>query len=770
MREYRLHIMSLLLALFTISCQSDMTPEFEVNKPTTSGIELCISGGTLGVTTRAEDMTDTAKESAVTHLDVMIFNDAATDEQKSIFYYERVTTASPEGNVHLGVDVSTIEVGKRYWVYVVANSTLDESVYSSNINNLKELFALTEQTYNLHLTATGMQNTPSHFLMDGVAYKGATEPSTADAITIAETEITDVVTLNVKLRRAAAKVVVKLITDGKITFANDIANATPGYYMRNTPYLTRVINDGVVRQLEHLETTNETMSAYYKWMSDDSNNITGVEITAYVYSHTWDTSDSFAYATNLLVDIPAYYTTEVEGVETKTPHPNNYYQVPLSKEFKFERNHYYEVTANVHAPGAEDFSEPVEITDLKYSVLPWTERTIDVGGEQGPEYLKVNLNELKMFNTPVDAESLLFASSSPVKIAIEDCYYIDKFGTKQSVDASDYNISGITANGSLSGNITVNSDVPTNNTIRYFRIKVTNQTGQVEYIDVEHYPLIYIVNILGYYSYRDDFKQTDAKPTTYTYKGDCIVSLSLGSFNSTTQTWTYNYLTTPPSGGGWYGSSGGFWSSKVVTEDYSPTHKDASYRGRARIQYYTWDRNGNSPSHGNNTDNPGNARMYHIRVTSTSGTYNIGKPRMVTNDYVSYEYTDEGTDNANLVSPSFMTASRLSKVDIQNYGNNLNTEQKQYAMSRDHCANYVEVDRNGNVYDNWRLPTAAELKIIMDLQGTANVSADAIDYLLDADFYMSASGLIYNRKNSDNSSEQSSSRSQWAIRCIRDAY
>ena len=754
--------MSLLLALFTISCQSDMTPEFEINKPTTSGIELCISGGTLGVTTRAEDMTDTAKESAVTHLDVMIFNDAATDEQKSIFYYERVTTASPEGNVHLGVDVNTIEVGKRYWVYVVANSTHDESVYSSNINNVKELFALTEQTYSLHLTATGMQNTPSHFLMDGVAYKGATEPTTADAITIAETEITDVVTLNVKLRRAAAKVVVKLITDGKITFANDIANATPGYYMRNTPYLTRVINDGVVRQLEHLETTSETMSAYYKWMSDDSNNITGVEVTAYVYSHTWDTSDSFAYATNLIVDIPAYYTTEVEGVETKTPHPNNYYQVPLSKEFKFERNHYYEVTANVHAPGAEDFSEPVEITDLKYSVLPWTERTIDVGGEQGPEYLKVNLNELKMFNTPVDAESLLFASSSPVKITIEDCYYIDKFGTKQSIDASDYNISGVTANGSLSGNITVNSDVPTNNTIRYFRIKVTNQTGQVEYIDVEQYPLVYVVNVLGHYSYRDDFKSGNNAPTTIYNQGSAYSSISLGRWNNNTKRWSYNYSA----------NSSGFWRSKVVSETYAENHKNASYRGRSDVDYYYYGTAWLDQSikyRTSDAEDPSNARMYHVRITATSGEYNLGVPRQTTSDNVDFAYTDPGHDNENLVSPSFMIASRLGFVNSGGLSS-ANTQEKRQSVSRDHCAYYVEVADNGTVYDDWRLPTASELRIIMELQGTSSQSADAIDYLLNADYYYSASGPVFNPKNDSNVSEGRADDDSWAIRCIRDAY
>ena len=88
-------------------------------------------------------------------------------------------------------------------------------------------------------------------------------------------------------------------------------------------------------------------------------------------------------------------------------------------------------------------------------------------------------------------------------------------------------------------------------------------------------------------------------------------------------------------------------------------------------------------------------------------------------------------------------------------------------MARDHCANYVEVDRDGNVYDNWRLPTASELAIIIELQGTKNQSADAIDYLLDADYYMAASGLVYNPGRSNTTT---ANKSVWAIRCIRDAY
>ena len=749
--------MSLLIATFGIACHNDIEGGMEVVSPTKGGILLAVDGGVLGVDTRAEDMADTDKEAAVTHLDVMIFNDAVEEEEMMLFHHERITTSNPDGTVRLGVDVNDIVVGARYWVYVVANSTLSASDFA-NIGNAKALLALNEETFNLHLTASGLQNTPSLFLMDGVAYMGASEPATAGAITIAEQQITDVVTLKVKLRRAAAKIVVHLSTaeSNKMRFAEDIAGATPGYYMRNTPCETRIINDGVLRTIDNVETTHETISPYYKWVKDSNGNITGVEITTYVYSHTWDTSDSFSHATNLLVDIPAYYTTEVNGESVTRAHPNNYYQVPLSKEFKFERNHYYSVTANVHAPGAEDFSEPVEVQNLKYSAHPWTDKIIDVGGEGGPEYLKVNLDFLKMFNTNIDATSLRFASSSPVTIAITECYYIDKFGVRQELSPSRYNISGSTNSGALSGNITVTSDVPQNNTIRYFTLRVVNESGQEEIINVEQYPLVYIVNILGHYSYRDDFKSGNNQPTTIHNMGSKLCTISLGQWNNTTKEWSYTYANN---------AGRGFWSSKVVTSDYINDSRPA-YNGRSRIQYFSWNQR-NTLTYGSDTDNPGNARMYHVRITATSGNYKLGVPRMITSNNVDYEFTDPNSDNAGLVSPSFMTASRLGKVDIQNYGSGLTNNERRLALARNHCAQYVEVDREGNVYDNWRLPTASELEIIMELQGTANESADAIDYLLNADYYMAASGLVYNSKRSNTTSP---SESVWAIRCIRNAY
>ena len=102
----------------------------------------------------------------------MIFNDAELDEDKTLFYCERATVATDDGKVALGVDIDDIEIGAKYWVYVVANSTHPASLFA-NITDVDALFDLTQQDYSVHLTASGMQNTPTHFLMDGVAYMGA---------------------------------------------------------------------------------------------------------------------------------------------------------------------------------------------------------------------------------------------------------------------------------------------------------------------------------------------------------------------------------------------------------------------------------------------------------------------------------------------------------------------------------------------------------------------------------------------------------------------
>ena len=134
--------------------------------------------------------------------------------------------------------------------------------------------------------------------------------------------------------------------------------------------------------------------------------------------------------------------------------------------------------------------------------------------------------------------------------------------------------------------------------------------------------------------------------------------------------------------------------------------------------------------------------MYHVQITASSGDYTLGQPR-ITNGK-----TDPGEDNAELVSPSFMIASQLGAVF------SISDEE----MAASHCREYVEVAQDGTVYDDWRLPTRAELEIIMEFQYKENA---AMDKVLAGPSYWSASGLVYNNKGSGTAK---------TIRCIRDAY
>lgn len=177
-----------------------------------------------------------------------------------------------------------------------------------------------------------------------------------------------------------------------------------------------------------------------------------------------------------------------------------------------------------------DFVQPE--ADNNYTVQPWDETVINVGGETDrPKYLTVNEEEMEMYNIADDNTTLEFASSSEVSVKVTRVYYIDKFGQTQAT-TSEKEIAGmgikVVPDKGLNGNINIHSPLPTNNTIRYIELEITNEDGvEARKVTVAQYPLEYITNIQGWYSYRKDFKRNDSRPTTYEYKGDGIVGVSL---------------------------------------------------------------------------------------------------------------------------------------------------------------------------------------------------------------------------------------------------
>ena len=809
MKDRILHIIVLfVMSLMAMSCSTVFDDDTIIDGEN----YITLNFKTPGVETRGE-VADNEFESYLSHLDVVIYE--YNNTTYTPFHYERIAvSATPTGKATISKTKKDFKENVAYRFFVIANSTHPSSIYYNNSGNILDYntFLKLDQTDNyIHLSGIefGVEGSiyPQMFLMDGVAYMGDSEPTKAGNIVVNDPKTDEDVTIKVTLRRAAAKVQILITPGDKVTLTKELMDKSNGYMVRNMPIRTTLTAEGgypLNNQGANPYWKSSTISQtpYFELipMKDGEGNITNyqVKVTLYCYSHTWEKDQVFDRGTSVVVMLPMIY----DGVE----YVNNYYQISFSKKEEDEgnesfhlikRNTYYDLRINLNAPGAEDFNEPETIKDITYFTAPWEKVNLDVSGEATVKYLKVNKEKLYMYNISDDTSSLYFSSSSPVTVQLVDgsAYYYNKYNQKISLRNNQVNISGSTEAGSTSGNISVHSDIPTNNTIRYFQLKVTNKDGMSEIVDVEQYPLIYITNDLPWYSYRDDYyyrttgghqwngnvgsaTTSGDLPTTYRYAGDHITSIyKINSVEVDTKTVTYTYSSAVPS----QNNGGTGWTASKVrgnavknSNNYSINYYNFKYE---KVNWwsnqYQWNMYENTECEKHNV------RNYHVRVMASSDEYTIGRPALD-----GYGFTAGDADNAKLVSPSFVIASRLGAV-LSTYSNlSTMTNDKKLVAFADHCKNYVEVDDVNDdkkdptiTYDNWRLPTEAELNIIIKLQGGDGVEADAIDFLLNGQYYMSASGPVYNGKNTagNNGATLPALSDPWkatdvAIRCVRDAF
>lgn len=742
-------MMCCLMVTFLTACsqENDPFPQGEGTKG--NSITLKLSTG-IQFQTRAEAA---GAEVAVSHLDVFIF-----DANETMRHYERVSNCTNErGTVTLAASKDDFDANTGYYVYLLANSTHATDDFK-NLANLSALKAMTQEDKLIHLT--GLENVtgaPKTFLMDGIAYSAseALEPQTATPVVLNDNNPSTDTELKVMLRRAAAKIIIHVKKGADVTFDN---GPSRGYYLRNMPCSTSLLA-GVNAEAELTTPDLSTNTTYYTWTENE------ITLTAYTYAHEWADASAFEKEVRLVVNIPLKYND--------TDYPISYYQIPVCKDKVLERNTCYEVTVTVSAPGGTDPSAPAELSDISYSVTPWNEKEVGIGGDdERPIYLYVNEEEMEMHNITDDNTTLEFASSSAVSATVTRVYYIDKFGQAQVLKKipdtdNEYGIRTggwwptwnnrctieITPDEGINGKLDVYSTLPENNTIRYIDFDVTNADGITRKVTVAQYPLTYITNIEGYYSYRDDFVSTASDGTSGVTTWELLAGKQINkgsqytnaqvpynendawicgcSWNSDRKTWSYGKTTT------------GFFASKVVKTYNAST-------GLSDIEYARWTEYGSGilsrRRYTYNTSTSSvdlnNHRMYHVVITASSGEYTLGVPRITDGK------TDPGSDNAQLVSPSFMLASQLGAVmAIQDLEG-----------AAVHCERYVEVAKDGTVYDDWRLPTQAEIMIIYKYQN----DSDAMDEVLAGNRYWSASGLV--------AKPGVNSPSDRAIRCIRDAY
>lgn len=676
---------------------------------------LTISLETPGVLSRATEAgNDALNENTISQAQLLIFNSEGArtpDGYRSFEFTDGKTEAViATGNWKNNAQLFDKGPGAMYDIYVVANAH-GGSTSLQDVRTLDGLLSAVDEDADIwklegaNIGTGTVGYTGKRFAMSGVS--SGFVPETKE----------DEYTISVPMERLAAKVEVNIFFSDEFK-----AKFKPiGFYSSLRNYATRSLlrADKEESFTDRGIAGNEANDPMVAAPEKDFDKRTA-KLVLYTYPTDW--GGDVLQETFVLLNMPGSYT-EQEGA--KPEHKgSNYYKIPVrlgdATAHQLNRNTIYRVKVTIDRMGQPQLDVPVELTP-KYEVIPWTTVTIDV--DNGDlNYLEVVKDEIIMKNIE-KSEEQYFTSSSPVTASIEEVYYYDKYGTKQTISSYSYGRYGISVDPAAGnfGNVTINSDVPTNNGIRYIKVKVTNGQGLSKEFTVKQYPLEYIVTVPGWYSYRTD-NICDGRVVHWEAEFDKDLDRPVTSANN--------------------------FSSKVYDKDenkiYTYNFKQDSWWvstgwwGQGYYEYSNWKAEKGTRQNGNDNNN-----MYFVRITKTSNEYVLSVPAMDKDGY-----TESSPENNQLVAPAFMIASQLGTVYPQRFND-----------AKEHCKQYAEKSLAGEVYDDWRLPTEAELEIIDKYQNTAG---SVIDEVLGGKYYWAASGKAYEtQKGTEGTKDEA------YIRCIR---
>lgn len=507
------------------------------------------------------------------------------------------------------------------------------------------------------------------------------------------------------MKRAAAKIQLNLnaVVEGYTV-------GTPLFRMVNYNTSTSILEKGSeghvsVTEMEH-----------YVGNSNSFNGEDGLywnQFVAYSYSFSW--AGDMEQRPSILVKLPL-----TKNGESETKY--FYYRIPVrpTGETILERNHIYKVTAKVTSLGASSELRADMEADIQYCVLPWIQQEVDVNVPDR-KYLMVTPDLVFMRNVATD-NSIKFYASSACKVQISEVYYYDKNNAKKVISQGNDQYPAVTLTGTNEGHVDINSTIPKNLTVKYIKLRISlaNDPSTYKEVLVKQYPIEYAQAIFGWYSSRNDENWIDyqrdktehnTKKTYSDYSGSYRAKIYVPkTYDGTTE---ISYLIDE----GVY-SSDYWWESPKENPPYT-----------AKASEETGNRNPN---------------MYVIQITSTNGDYVIGHPKI---DYSNPNSSSYGSKD-HVVSPAFMIASQLGAVMSDGFD-------KRTAIT--HCKTYREVAKDSTVYDNWRLPTNEEVKVICDYQGTSN---SPIDVVLAGRYYRTLSQETVLAKANGNSGNY--------VRCVRD--
>ena len=659
-----------------------------------------------------------------------------------------------------------------YTVYALANYKGDATL--SGVQSLDDLKAVVAEDVDV-VKWEGMDGyNGKTFLMDGNKSVAYTDLQSAQSD--GEPYI-----VQMPLTRAAVKI--ELTLNFSDEWAQKFMATGLKAQLSNYASITPALSDG-----NPLDGDQRGLSNYPGLQEDEMENFSvapvfdkgqafkGSKIRFYTYINRWD--DFINNETMLLIDLPGLYDENGRPAsEDAELLDHNFYKVPIISNVEpqiFQRNTFYQITAEVNMKGTATVDVPVVLTNVQFQTAPWTENNVD-GGDAYADYLMLNQYYVDIRN--VDSYDVEFYSSSPIASVeivgfenqneaqaegidfaypgegteIPGVYFVNKYNQRRDV-TSDNLVTVDWDKNVVNGKIHLDSPNPDNVTKRYITLKVTNTDGLSKYVVVEQYPLEYIQPIPGYYSYRDDFLtglygQTD--PCTFE-------SVFITPGNYMNHKWFY--IGYPESGTKFY------FNSKVYLDDEGKLVR-YKFKSEQVDNGFKW-----TAIPDTDDDNlKNNNMMYFVTITQTANQYKIAHPLKdfykLENilppeiDYVAVS----SEENDKLISPSFMLASQLGMINVV-----IGTEwiSDYWKNAREHCAYYVETYRNSKgktvVLDDWRLPTSAEIAIINEYQ---KKTPDVMDVVLTGSSYC----VCWSGANGVGTTPVDGNPEElFGIRCVRD--
>lgn len=559
--------------------------------------------------------------------------------------------------------------------------------------------------------ATGNSN--KMFLMSSIQdYKVTKEPTQ---------------TIPVNLARAAAKIA--------LTIHVDVEGYTAGqakWQLKNYNAKTTIFGSNTETELKDGE------------MVEAQGGSGEYTVTTYSYATQW-TDDTKAPAIYLQVPLTADGNTEM-----------NYYKIPVrdpkatgENAKTLNRNTIYTIDAKINNKGGSSEIDYVTAGKVVYDVLPWSDGgTTDI--DANTSYLMVTPKVVYMKNVDKDM-SVTYKSSSPVNIVSKKVYYIDNEGNTEEYSEGYKETVKETVTYTTTEKVWVDRYWDQDKRKWIYGHYEDREVEKTEKKEVPFYPYptkMVLQNekdgdnlggkiVINSPIPKNRFskyivltlKNAEGKDATVKYKQSPLIETQ--NFEG-----YYSSRSTP----GWVTPEYLSGTKRDIKNNgdyaYYARYVEKGYYGIKLKEFYN----------GRTWDDIDNNRMYIIQVSSTkNSTYNIAHPIAGTDGYSS----------DNVVSPAFMIASQLGAV----YTKYLKKEN-----APEHCKTYREVDVNGKKYDNWRLPTAAEIKFIADFQNESfknnnNEEKKPVKTVLTGKYYYTMDG---------DQIDTGMSSSGIAIRCVRD--